>query len=96
MAISYVLHNTDFVYHQSLLIRITYNLFLPNIPKTIGKNWIILEKNENFKEIFKNEPITAFKRDKKIQEIIETHSMENGRAKKYLKTLKEGKCTPRR
>ena len=40
--------------------------------KTIRKNWNILQINENFKEIFKNEPIAAFKRSKNIQEIIGT------------------------
>ena len=49
---------------------------------------------KNFKEIFKNEPITAFKRNKDIQKIIGTHWIENGRVKKDLKTLKEEKCTP--
>ena len=29
-----------------------------------------------------------------MNEIIGTHWIENGRVKKNLKTLKEGKCTP--
>ena len=45
---------------------ITYNRFLPNITKTIRKNRSILQINENFKEIFKNELRTAFKRNKNI------------------------------
>ena len=44
-------------------------------------------------KIFKNQPITSFKRNKNIQEIIGTRWIENGRIKKDLKTLKEGKCT---
>ena len=40
---------------------ITYNRFLSNITKTIWKNWNILQINKNLKEIFKSEPITAFK-----------------------------------
>ena len=40
-----------------------------------------------------NEPITALKRSKNIQEIIETHWIENGAVKKDLKTLEERKCT---
>ena len=43
------------------------------------------------KEIFKHEPITAFKQNKNIQEIIGLHWIENGRVKKNLKTWKEGK-----
>ena len=57
---------------------ITYNRFLPNTIKTIGKNWNILQVKEKFKEIFKNKSITAFKRNKNIQEIIMTHWIENG------------------
>ena len=71
---------------------ILYNRFLPNIIKNIRKNWNIVQINENFKEIFKNEPITAFKRNKNIPEIIGTHWIENGGVKKDLKVLKEGKC----
>ena len=48
----------------------TYNWFLTNTTKTIRKNWNILQVIENLKEIFKNEPITAFKRNKNIQEVI--------------------------
>ena len=48
----------------------TYNWFLTNTTKTIRKNSNILQVIENLKEIFKNEPITAFKRNKNIQEVI--------------------------
>ena len=49
--------------------------------------------NKNLKKSFKNELIAAFKRSRNIQEIIETHWIENRRVKKDLKTSKEGKCT---
>ena len=75
-------------------LAITYNRFLPNITKTIKKSWNILQINENFKEIFKTETVTAFKRNKNILQITGTHWTENGWSKKDLKTLKEGKCTP--
>ena len=48
--------------------------------------------NENLKEMFENEPITTFKRNKNIPEIIGTYWIENRRVKKDLKSLKEGKC----
>lgn len=41
--------------------------------------------------MFKNEPRTDLKKKKKIQEIIGTNCIENGRIKKDLNTLKEGK-----
>ena len=34
---------------------ITYNQFLPNITKTIRKNWNMLQINKNFEKNFKNE-----------------------------------------
>ena len=43
---------------------ITYNQFLANITKTVRN---ILQINENFKKIFKNEPRTAFKKNKNVQ-----------------------------
>ena len=51
--------------------------------------------NENLKKSFKNELKAAFKQSKNIQEIIETHWIENRRVKKNLKTSKEGKCDAR-
>ena len=42
--------------------------------------------------MFENEPITTFKRNKNIPEIIGTYWIENRRVKKDLKSLKEGKC----
>ena len=48
---------------------ITYNRFPPKITKTVKKNWNILRINEKLKEIFKNEAITAFKRNKDKQRL---------------------------
>ena len=64
---------------------LSYLAILPNITKIIRKNWNILQINENFKELFKNQQITALKRNKIIQEIIGTHGIENRRVKKDLK-----------
>ena len=77
-----------------MLLVITYNRFSQNITKTIRRKRNISQINENFDEVFKNEPITASKRKKNIQEIIGIYRIENGSVKKDLKTLKVGKCTP--
>ena len=53
-----------------------------------------LTDKQKLYRIFKNEPITAFKRNKNIQEINGTHWIEHGRVKKDLKTLKGGICIP--
>ena len=57
-------------------LAITYNQFLPNITKTSRESWNTLKINENFKEIFKNEIVTAF--DKNIRGMIGTYGIENG------------------
>ena len=56
---------------------ITCNRFLPNITKTNRKNCNILQINEKRKKSFKNEPITAFERNKIIHKIIRTHWIKN-------------------
>ena len=69
-------------------LAITYKRFLPNSTKTIRKNWNILRINE----IFKNEPITRDLNKTKTSNKLLGHIRQNRRAKKDLKTLKEGKC----
>ena len=49
---------------------ITYNRFLPNIIKTIRKNWNILQMNESLKEIFKNKPITHLHETKTSKKLL--------------------------
>ena len=64
---------------------IACNRFLSNISYRNHQN--ILQGNE----IFKNKPITAFKRNKNIQNVNGAHWIENSKVKKDLKTLKESK-----
>ena len=66
-------------------LAITNNRFLPTIIKIITKNWNILKIDKNLKEIFKNEPIAVFKRNRNMNEIIGTHWIENRRVKKNFK-----------
>ena len=40
---------------------------LPNISKVIRKQWKIVSLNKAFKEIFQNEPVTAFRRNKNFR-----------------------------
>ena len=70
---------------------IIYNWFLPIMIKTIRKNWNISQTNENFKEISKNEPRTAFKWNKKIR-MFGIHWIEHGRVKKDLKEIQWIPC----
>ena len=71
------------------------NRFCPNIIKVIRKHWNLLEINESLKEIFNCQPITAFRRNKNLKELIGVNKVENNKVKKdkHMK-LKPGKCYP--
>ena len=73
---------------------LTYSRFLPNISKIIKKHWDILSINQSLKEVFQNKPITAFKRNKNIKDMIGSKKIENNKVKKLRSHVKEGKCTP--
>ena len=49
---------------------LTYSRFLPNLTAVVRKNWNILQTNKNLRGLFQEHPITAFKRNKNLKEII--------------------------
>ena len=63
---------------------IAYNRFLPNITKTIRGNWNILQ----IKEIFKNEPIRAFKQNKSIHKHCWDTSDRKSKSQERFKDFK--------
>ena len=55
----------------------------------------LLSVNENLKNVFQNAPVTAFKCNKNLKELIGSNKIENNIAKKTNKsTLKPEKCSP--
>ena len=74
---------------------LTYNHFCPNNSKVIWKHWNLLEINESLKEIFNCHPITAFRRNKNLKQLIGSNKTEKGKVKKrQTQNLKPGKCSP--
>ena len=73
---------------------LTYSRFLPNLTAVGRKNWNILQTNKNLRELFQEHPITAFKRNKNLKEIIGSTRIENGKDKKFNIASRTGKCTP--
>ena len=73
---------------------LTYSRFLPNLTAVGRKNWNILQTNKNLRELFQEQPITAFKRNKNLKEIIGSTRIENGKNKKFNIPSRTGKCTP--
>ena len=45
---------------------VTFNRTLPNLRHIVYKNWYILQIEPKLKEIFKNLPVVAFKRNKNL------------------------------
>ena len=58
----------------------------------INKHWSVLQINPELQETFKNNPFVAFKRKKKLQEIIGGHTIKNGKVYKAYSKNRKGKC----
>ena len=70
---------------------LTYNRFLPDISKIVRKNWNISRTRQ---ELFQEEPITAFKRDRNLKELTGSNCIENGKVKRANNTFTISKCSP--
>ena len=70
---------------------LTYCQSLPNISKVVRN---ILSINKAFKEIFQNELVTAFRRNKNLKELIGSNKIEPNKVKKYNSIMKKSKCSP--
>ena len=46
---------------------LTYNRFLSNLKAVVRKSWNILQTNKSLRELFQEQPITAFKRNKNLK-----------------------------
>ena len=68
---------------------LTYNQFLPNLTAAIHKNWNILWTNKNLWDLFPEHPITAFKRNKNLKDIIGGTCIENGKVKNSISPLEQ-------
>ena len=70
---------------------LTHSWSLPNISKVAHKLWNILSIKKAFKEIFQNEPVTAFRHDKNLKELMGGNKIEYNKVKKH-NILKKEKC----
>ena len=62
---------------------LTYYRFLPSLTAVVCKNWNILQTNKTLRELFQKHPITAFKRNKNLKEIIGSTHIKNDKTKKF-------------
>ena len=73
---------------------LTYSRSLPNTTKVVRKHWNILSINKAFDEIFQNEPVAAFRRNKNLKKLIGSNKIEHSKVKKHNNIMKKGKCSP--
>ena len=70
---------------------LTYDQFLPNITGIIQKHWNLLQRKKkkilkkDLQELFEEELITAFKKNKNLKELIQSTSNGKGKVKKLNK-----------
>ena len=75
-----------------ILLLLIYSSSLLDISKVVCKCWNILYINKAFKEIFQNEPVTAFRRNKNLKELIGSNKIEHNKVKKHNNLMKKLKC----
>ena len=66
---------------------------MPNISITVWKHWNVLNISKTFQGLLQEEPITAFKRNRNLKEIIESNCIENGKVIRAKNTFTVGKCS---
>ena len=80
-----------FVYFSFLVL--IYSRSPPNISEVVRKHRNILSINKAFKEIFQNEPVTAFRRNKNLKDLIGSNKFEQNKVKKHNNIMKKGKAS---
>ena len=69
------------------------NRFLPNIGNIVRKHWNILNISRALQDFFQKEPITAFKRNRNLKELIESNCIKDGKVKRAKNSFTIGKCS---
>ena len=64
---------------------------MPNISNIVRKYWNILNISRTLQGLFEEEPITAFKRNRNLKELIGSNYIENGKVKRVRYTFTRGK-----
>ena len=57
----------------------TYNQTLPNFRKILSDNWNLLKLYNRLKHVFKEQPITAYRRNENLRDVIGDTTIENNK-----------------
>ena len=72
----------------------TYNRTLPNVQKAIEKHWHLLKINNEISKVFTEKSIIAYRRNKNIQDLTGSNTIENNKVKRKRKVNLNGSCSP--
>ena len=74
----------------------TYNKTSPNLNNILHKHWHILQINEKFKSTCNVKPMTCYRRNKNLRDLIDGNFISNNKVirKKSRTVLKPGHCSP--
>ena len=75
-------------------LTLAYNRILPNGKEAAKKHWIILQINNEFKDVFPEPPITCFCRNEILKDFFWTKAIVNNKAQKVKLSNRKGDSTP--
>ena len=79
---------------EKILLIVILHRTLPDLRHIIDKNLYILQIEPKLKEIFKNSPVVAFKRNKNLLDFIRGNKLCNNKNLIHAKTFDKGKRHP--
>ena len=72
---------------------LTYNPTLPPIMESIKKHWHILQIDTSLREIFKELPITSYRRNENIGDILNSNTLRNNQVIRRTSTKSKANAT---
>ena len=72
---------------------LTYNHTLPNVKRAISNNWNLLHINQEFKDVFQEPPILAFRRNRNLYDLLACKNIVDGKLLRLSKKKKIGFST---
>ena len=67
---------------------LTCNRTLPNVKRAITNNWNLLHKNQEFKDVFQEPPILAFRRNRNLYDLLECKNIVHEKIQRQSKKKK--------
>ena len=67
---------------------LTYNRTLPNVKRAISNNWNLLHINQEFKDVFQEPPILAFRRNRHLYDQLGCKNIVDGKVQRLSKKKK--------